>query len=428
MAFSDPVPGKCLRLRRLADAEWQQLLRWLDISGLSLYLLDRLTELRLTRIMPAEVAARLRQNLADNTCRMRSLLAETLALHREFENAGLSYALLKGFSLWPDCVPRPELRSQLDLDFLVAERDIPRASSIVKERGYRLRAVSNRTWEFKTDSLPSNSLKDLYKNVPHRGIELHAGPDSVTTSALLAAAETRSLDGTPVPVLASTDLFLGQALHLFKHVSSEFFRVAHLVEFRRNVVSKTSDAAFWNRIRAKAEADRRIGLALGVVTHVIAGSVDEFAPQALTEWTVQRLPVAVRLWLDHYGPQLVFRDFPGSKLYLLLQHELDAAGYPPPRPIRHALIPLRLPPTIAPATAGESPGTRLTRYRMQLRFLAFRLRFHLVGSMAYLCERIRWKRLRSRALQAGHLHPDPAPGIGRIGRPGPPAVSRTTIE
>jgi len=410
MAFCDPLPPQCSRLRRLTAEEWRRLLRWLDTSGLALYFLDRLTELRLTRIVPPGVLARLEQNLADNTGRMRSLLAESISIHGEFQRAGLSYALLKGFSLWPHSVPHPELRSQLDLDFLVAEEDILHAQSIVEQRGYRLRAVSGRSWEFKTGHIPSGSLDSLYKSVPHRCIELHTGPDPRTAHALLASAETRVIDGAAVPVLAPVDLFLGQALHLFKHVCSECFRAAHLLELHRHVLARSSDRAFWARVRAKAEPDPQTRLALGIVTLLITEAIGGYAPEALSEWTVRQLPTNVRLWIDHYGSRAALAQFPGSKLYLLLQHELDSAGVPARRSLRRALLPLRLPPAVAPATGNETARTRLLRYRMQIRFLSLRLRFHFVEGLLYLWERLRWQRICASAARAASTAALQSPG------------------
>ena len=72
-------------------------------------------------MVPQRVLARLQQDLADNTLRTMQMITEANAIHTRFQDAGISYATLKGFTLWPDSVPRLELRSQLDLDFLVAE-------------------------------------------------------------------------------------------------------------------------------------------------------------------------------------------------------------------------------------------------------------------------------------------------------------------
>jgi len=396
--FCDPPTTRCRLLEELSRGEWARLLIWLDTSGLALYFLDRVEQLRLTRLLPLPVLARLQKNLADNTVRMRSLMAESIAIHREFELANVSHVLLKGFSLCPHSVPRPELRSQLDLDFLVAEKSMPDARSIVEHRGYRLRAVSGKSWEFKTDCIPSDSLMDLYKNVPFRSVELHAEVVAAGQVSRLASPELRLMDGIGLPVLPPADLFLGQGMHLFKHVCSEFFRPAHLLEFRRHVVARRFDSAFWAAVRSRAEASPRACVSLGVVTLLISRTMGDFAPEAFTSWTVGRLPAPIRLWIELYGTRAVLAGFPGSKMYLFLEREIDSAGVPAKRSLRRALLPLKLPPVIAKATTHETAWSRFLRYRMQMRFILMRLRFHAVEGLRFGLEQRRWRRMRADAM------------------------------
>jgi hypothetical protein len=392
LIFCDPVPRECSRLWVLSDGQWDQALEWLDVSGLALYFLDRIIEQHLQEMIPRRVLARLQQNLAENTWRTSQMIAEANTIHARFQDAGLSYATLKGFSLWPDSVPRLELRSQLDLDFLVAEESAPEARRILEERGYRLHAISGRSWEFKAGEMPRASLKDLYKASPHRCAELHIEPAS-TERPLLARTERQCLQGVWFPVLAPEDLFLGQGLHLFKHLCSEFSRTAHMLEFRRHVMARRDDAGFWARLRTLAEADPRVPLALGVTTHWITHVMGEFAPEAFTSWTVARVPASVGLWIEVYGRRTVLAGVPGSKLYLLLQQELLRASGSAARPVRHSLVPRRLPPSIALPTANESRAARIRRHWRQLRFVLRRLRFHVVADLQYLYESRRWKRL-----------------------------------
>jgi hypothetical protein len=344
--------------------------------------------------LPSAVLARLRRNLADNTIRMRAMMEETVSIHREFELEGISHALLKGFSLWPDSAPKPGLRSQLDLDFLVAEPHISAARTILERRSYRLCAVSGRTWEFKTDHVPRNSLDDLYKNRPSRSVELHVEAASSRTPSLLAAAETRTICGASLPVLSPANLFLGQAMHLFKNLTSDGYRAAHLLEFRRHVLARRNDSRFWNELRSKVRENPQICMALGVVLLFTARAMGEFAPQAFSAWTLARVPASARLWIEVYGLRHVLAGYPGSKLYLLLQQELATGGIPARRPLARALLPLRPPPAIAPAVAGESFSRRIRRYRLQTGFVLFRLRFHVVEGLRYAWERARWRRIR----------------------------------
>ena len=399
LTFCDPLPQQCSRLRCLSKREWQKLLRWLDISGLALYFLDRIVQLGLCDWLPADVFARLRQNLIDNTGRTHGMIAESIAIQQEFQEARLSYANLKGLSLWPSSVPKPELRSQFDLDFLVAEEAVQEARNILERRGYRLYTVSGRSWEFKLNERPGISLKDLYKAMPSHAVELHIDPSVPGRPSLLERVDTRELDGIVMPVLSSVDLFLGQGLHLYKHVCSEFFRAAHLLEFRRHVLARRNDNTFWSDLQSIANENPRASLGLGVVTQLLTRVMGDFAPEALTNWTVRRLPASARLWVELYGRRAVVGSFPGSKLYLLLQRELEAAGVPARRSLRQALLPSRLPPPIIRAFPNERLSVRLGRYRMQLHFILFRLRFHVLEGIRYRWESRRWRRLINRLSQ-----------------------------
>jgi hypothetical protein len=396
LSFCDPLPLECARLQNLSAREWNRLLTWLDVSGLALYFLERMDELRLCPTLPPWVHARLQRNLLDNTERARGMIAESLKIQIAFQGANLSYAVLKGFSLSPESVPRPELRHQFDLDFLVAKRSVQRAREILEGRGYRLYAISGRSWEFKANETPGVSLKDVYKDLPGRSVELHVEADVPGHASVLERVERREFHGIRMPVLPRVDLFLGQALHVFKHVASEFSRTAHLLEFRRHILARREDETFWNELRSAAEESPRISLGLGVVTLVITRVMGDFAPEALMNWTVYGLPASARLWVEMYGHQVALGDFPGSKLYLLLQSELAGSGIPAKRSLREALLPSRLPPAIVRHSVGETLTERLRRYYFQLHFVLFRLRFHIIEGLRYTRESHRWRQRMNR--------------------------------
>jgi len=343
-------------------------------------------------MLPHAVLSRLEQNLSDNTARTTAMIDESTAIHHSFQHAGLSYATLKGFSLWPVSVPKVELRSQLDLDFLIAEGSASKAREIIEARGYRLHAISGRSWEFKANQNSTYTLKDLYKPMPQRTVELHIETRGEGSPLLLDRTEPFCFHGVCIPVLAPVDLFLGQGLHLYKHLCSEFSRSAHLLEFRRHILARFHDDAFWKELREIAEDNPRARMSLGFVTLLISHVMGDFAPQALTCWTVDRLPIPPRLWVELYGRRAVFASFPGSKLYLLLQQGMQEVGLPAKRSLWQSLLPRRLPPAIAYAAPGETLAVRLRRYRRQVHFILFRLRFHFLEGLRYLGESARWRR------------------------------------
>lgn len=394
LVFLDPLPEQCLRLTLLSKKEWQRLIRWLDISGLALYFFDRLSELNLLNILPPPIFARLQQNLIDNTQRIDGMVEESLAIHRAFQTAGLTYATLKGFSLWPASVPKLELRSQLDLDFLVAKTGMFEAQKILEHRGYHLHAISGRSWEFKINQESRISLKDMYKPTRYRCVELHAEAIKSDISPL-TCAEWRVIHGMNMPVLSPINLFLGQGMHLYKHISHDFARVAHLIEFRRHVLARHSDDYFWAELQQKSLQIPQAAFGLGLITLLITHLMGDFAPERLINWTVDQLPPFAPLWIEKYGARVVFANFPGCKLHLLLQKELEVSGIPPKRARLRELLPLRLPPAVVKTPEQENWIGRLLRYYGQISFICFRLRFHTVGGLGYLIESFRWRKYTS---------------------------------
>jgi hypothetical protein len=394
-AFCDPVPKEYSRLLHLPHKQWNELLRWLDISGLALYFLDRLEELNLLETLPASVLARLKQNRADNAQRIGAMIAESATIQSRFQEAGLSYAVVKGFSLWPHSFARLESRSQLDLDFLVAQGSASRARQILEEVGYKLHIATDRHWDFKADEDKTGTLRDLYKPGMRRSAELHMEATSAERTAALSRACEQLFHGISMPVLAPVDLFVGQGLHLYKHVCSQFYRAAHLIEFRRHVIARYHDLAFWAELRSQVLADPSACIRLGLVTHLIAHVMGPFAPEAFTCWTVDPLPAAAKLWVKMYGHRSVLAEFPGSKLYLLLENELQHQGLAARRTLWQALVPRRLPRQVSKAADKETLPVRIQRHRRHCLYVLFRLRFSVVEGVRFLRESILWRQCRN---------------------------------
>jgi hypothetical protein len=169
-------------------------------------------------------------------------------------------------------------------------------------------------------------------------------------------------------------------------------RAAHLVEFRNHVLFRRQDDDFWKQLHDSASENRQASLALGVAALLITRVMGEFAPETLTGWTIQRLPRSANLWCQVYGHKAVLGSYPGSKLYLLLQKELEGRGIPAKRSLRRSLLPSRLPPPVIRPFPNENLPVRLSRYRMQFSLIIQRLRFHLVEGLRYAWEFHRWRR------------------------------------
>lgn len=391
--FCDPVPEQCSHLVELSIRDWERLMKWLDLSGLALYFLDRVVELKLCDLLPTAVFTRLHLNLIDNTERTRAMLLESVEIQKSFQRAGISYAVLKGISLCPCAVPKPELRSQFDLDYLVADRDMAAAREILNRSGYRLYAVSGRSSEFKKNEQPGVSLRDIYKHLNSYGVELHGAEGNTNGPSILDRVQWRDVDGMGMPVLNRLDLFLGHGLHTFKHVCGEYVRASQFLEFRRHVLRYQDDGNFWRELRQMAEGNRRASLGLAIVICLIQDVLGDFAPEALASWTVDVLPERLRRWARTYGHRVVLGSYPGTKLHLLLQQELERYGVGGKRSTRSVLLPAQLPPPVIRPFANENCSTRIRRYVMHLGTIVERAQFHVIEGLRYVVEARRWRRM-----------------------------------
>ncbi|HEV2578124.1 MAG TPA: nucleotidyltransferase family protein [Acidobacteriaceae bacterium] len=392
--FSESYSGSLLCTLRAK--EWIKLLHWLDVSGLALYFLDRMAEIHQRSSLPAWVVNRLERSLEENRERTSGLIEESARLQQDFQSRDLSYAVMKGLSLCPVSVSRLELRHQFDLDFLIASSDAPAAKEILGQHGYTLFAISGKSWEFKKGQTPRVCPRDLYRDLPYRGVELHLDVDTPGSPTRLDRAVKREMHGLMMPVLSPVHLFVGQAMHASKDIASPFLRASHLFEFHRHVLAQRDDISFWQKLHLHAREDRRACVAIGMVTYLAESVWGNFAPQALTSWTVEQLPPSVRLWLDLYGRDAAIQAPPGNKRYLWLREELVAAGCGAAlRSRKTRSVPFRLPPAVIQAIPGEALSTRVARYLVQIRFVASRVRFHVVEGLRFIVESRRWHKFRS---------------------------------
>jgi Uncharacterised nucleotidyltransferase len=409
---SNRSPDELALLAGVTEREWHKQLHWLDVSGMALYLFDRLRELGHSDLLPASIGLRLEENLAYNTLRTKGMIAEAVAIRDAFERSGLSFALSKGISLSPDAVARPELRSQVDIDFLIALGDIPEAERILKGRGYYLHRVSGRSWDFKTYAVPSGSMRNLYRDVPWRTVELHTESTTEGRRSRLEKREKRVICGVEMPVQCASDTFIGQGLHLFKHASTPHYRASQLVEFYRHLRARRGNENFWREVEVRAAETGAAAWALGVSALLAEQVLGECVPESFASWTVAGLSRPVRLWVEMHGWRSALGGMLGNKLYLLLVWELEKEGLesrPPvlssgrgpeavsevnaePRPARVNLIPRRLPPMVLRGQAGETLGTKAARFRLQLKYVTMRLRFHLVEGARFLWQSQQWRR------------------------------------
>jgi len=396
-SFCEPAREVAARLREFSASDWQKIQFWLDASGIALYLLDRLATLKLQHLLPEPVLMRLQENLRSNRDRTNALFEEAVAINHALQQKGIQFALLKGATLTPDSVPDSTLRTQWDLDFLVAEKDAADTLQVLRDFEYSLFAISGMTWELKAGTSGLPDIADIYKVRPYRSLEVHLLPTQHDGTGnrqqdQLTRARMRTIRGETLCSLSPADLFMQQALHLFKHICGEYTRASWVLEYWRHVSARYSDKAFWREVKSLADDEPLADVAIGAVTLLTTHLFGEFAPFELTDWSMNRLPSAIRLWVETYGCRAVMSEFPGSKLYLLLRQQLHAQQKSNRGHLRGLIFPAHLPPKITHGKTNKGLLSRLMQYRAQANFIFVRLRFHVVEGLRYSVESPRWQR------------------------------------
>jgi hypothetical protein len=383
------------QLAHFGSRDWNRTFSWLDGSGLALYLLERIRVLQLEANVPAEILDRLNQKQLDNEARTDDMFQEFMKINIEFQRSSVRYLNLKGLTLVPRFCSDPKLRFQLDLDFLVDERDGRHCSEILVMLGYLPVARSGNTWEFKADGHVIPLMRDMYKPKPQRSVELHLVSESRANAATSQLLRTRFLTWRDFayPALCESDQFLSQSDHLFKHVLSEWTRPSWVWEYRMCVVRSRNDETFWSEVKERAMQTGYKTIAIRAATRLASTMFGACKVPALDEWIAESLPRPIDLWIDRYGKDILMAKFPGSKLYLLLKEDnSDTERVSHLRSIKK-ILPIRRPlPITAPLKAKKLSTAWWRRLSVELRYFGFRLKFHVTAGLRYLQEVPRWKR------------------------------------
>jgi hypothetical protein len=381
------------------ERDWLRGSRWLHTSGLALYLLRRTRELGVEHVIPTPIRHGLELNLEQNRKRTQYLFSEFKRINIALQRAKISYANLKGFALAPRSCGDPVYRYQHDLDFMIASEDAEPCRRALEALGYRLTRTADNGMDFSGGEPEVCSLADLYKTRSQSSVEVHFTGHRDDSEVLGAADPLSRLqlqvwDGFEFPALSDTDILLDQATHLFKHFQSEWTRTAWMLEYATAIRSHACDGRFWQEAIAAINHVPAKKTAVGAATLLTMRAFGIEPPADFVAHTVDALPSAVRSWFECYGDDVIYVEIPGTKLYLLLQDVLLSNHPDWQRLRRRRLLPLHVPARHGAPPTDADPRLTAQLAWARIRFVAQRVRFHIVAGLRYKREASRWK-LRS---------------------------------
>ena len=397
-----------VRFRKLTKREWDRLLLWMDDAGLAFYFLRKLEDTNQATAIPPWVTDCLQEKFVSNRQRVAEMSLRFDVLNRAFNNAGVRYVVLKGFSLAPQFCPDPVLRYQGDFDYLVDEKSLPRAQKVLVDAGYEARS-SPSSLEFIYASpgrKPSRNRSAYAPDAPH-AVELHLDAWDSTTHEVRIADRFFSVErkrmqcwnGLTFPALDEEDAFLLQVFHSCRHIFTYWIRTSSLLEIGLFLRQKSPDREFWSHIEQRVGENPVLREMVVVVAELVSRVFGAPLPDLIRAWG-SRLRRPSRVWMDAYARQWAFCElpvyqfsiFPASKLVLFLHRQYrDEATV---KPSRIAMV-------ASSARANPSLLLRARWWKQQLPFR--RCIFHVLANVRYVCEIPRWRWLNRSSLRSAPL-------------------------
>lgn len=400
------------RLREFTERDWRRTLRWLDTSGLALYLLRRLQSLNATDVLPPTILERFRDNLAQNRQRLEHVADQFATINQSFHRAGVNFAVVKGLALVPEFCPDASLRPLSDLDYLVDQQSMPVARRVLEEAGYCLHRVSDLELKFRVPSTRIPTRADSpYSRDTEPLIELHLGFWSQNSTHIALAEPEFRLDetvdhewqGLHFPVLRQEVAFVLQVIHVFQHLVEGWVKLCWLFEMSYFLSARFQDDSFWDLVDVRMREAPLLAEFAAIVMGLAGTVFGVTLPPRIAKWS-EKLRVPARLWLDRYGRTCLIEDHPvesfslftSSKLFMFLQWEFMPDPLTRQEVTRRRLLPWKSPEHVAPLDNKTTVGFVKAK-SLQSQFVFQRLLFHLGSDLRFLWELPRWQELKRQA-------------------------------
>jgi Uncharacterised nucleotidyltransferase len=406
LSFSVDAQSHASQFQKFSQRQWRRVLQWLDDAGLAFYFLRKLKYANANGAVPAWVMSRLEVNFLANRERVTEMSCRFNLLNRKFQDAGVRYAVLKGFSLVPEFCPDPHLRYQGDFDYLVNNQSLPLAQKLLLDAGYRAQpSPSSREFIFVMSGTVERSrgAAQYSAQSPH-AVELHLdiwdnGHDRVRMNSSLFSTERvriQQWNGLQFPALTDEDAFLLQVLHACHHLFTDWIRMSCLFEIGYFLNRRSSDASLWNRVEQRVGNNSRLREFVVVISEAAAKLFAAPLPPLVHDWGSE-IRSGVRIWIDSYSRQWAlcelpiyqFSLFPTAKLARFLRQQYRDAD-PTKPPVRDGVRARSRLSRIASSLKSD-PALLLNADWWRRQFLLRRSLFHALAELRYLCEIPRWR-------------------------------------
>lgn len=273
----DAEAAERIRLSLGQQLDWNYVLRKAEEHFIT-PLVYRSLNSTLPNAVPKEILHGLGSYFLAHARRNLFFTRELLNLLKVMEENGIRAVAYKGPLLSASAYGNVALRSFIDLDILVHERDILLAKELLIARGYEMRTQLTRAEE--EAHLRSRKQKDivLIRQDMAVSVELHWGIASLflfplDSGLLWERLETITLGGATVSNLRSEDMLLILCVHGAKHSFKRLQWICDIAELIR-----ANPEMDWNQVTgqaAKLGSKRMLSLGLFLATNLLAAVVPQ---------------------------------------------------------------------------------------------------------------------------------------------------------
>ncbi|MGA3009033.1 MAG: nucleotidyltransferase family protein [Terracidiphilus sp.] len=392
-----------MRLKKLSDNEWTNLLAFCDVAHLTLQIAQLPIE-----VFPLWVVERLKTNLADNALRFERVKATYREAAKALDSAGVEHVVIKGFTQSPDYVADPRMRSQSDIDIFCPADSINAANRALQAIGYS--PFTARVSYDRADHLPTlvrpgdwKWRGNLFDPEMPLSIELHfcLWNDRVSRICLPDAAlfwerrTKREVDGLSFPCLSSVDHLAYLTLHILRNLIGADWIVHHVRELAVFLDSHAEDETFWHNWY-KAHSPLLRSFQSIAIYYAHAWFDCHLHPVAAAE--IDKIPVSWQRWLHSFAGSALESMFHQNKDCLWLHLNFLSSHWDKWRIIRRALIPSSIGSIHSPALLSRNrrlvsaDGRPL--WMIYMAYLCSRTTTWVRGDLVTLSRGLRWRVLQ----------------------------------
>ena len=272
---------------------WRLFLQSAEDHGLTLLLAEHVKNLDRS-LVPPEALVKLQQSQRAHAVFALQLTAELFRVLERFAAAGIDVLLTKGPALSVRCYGKPDMRQYGDIDLVVREADIRRATEAMTDLAYEprvpLKAIDAKKspGEYAFRKSGTNVLVEFHTE---RTFRYH--PRRLPIEKLFQRRAFVAIDGRDVPALSVEDELVLISVHGAKHFWERLMWIADVA-----ALISAKQPPDWTRAMSVARevgAERILHLALKLAYDVLGSQLPEqLEPIVQSDRTVAKLSAQIK--------------------------------------------------------------------------------------------------------------------------------------